>query len=147
MATLREILKGKSGPVFTVHPDRTVLQAIETLNERHIGALIVVDDDETIVGIMTERDVLREVGKNAGGLEQRSVRQVMTSELVIGLPSDDVDYAASVMTENRIRHLPVMAGGKLCGIVSIGDVVKAQRSKHEYEAHTLRDYITDRYPG
>ena len=147
MATLGAILKAKGRGVVTIHPDRTVLEAVELLNERRIGALVVIGDDGAIGGIMTERDVLREVGRREARLSTRRVRDIMSTELVIGLPADDLGYAVHVMTENRVRHLPVMADGKLCGIVSIGDVVKAQRHETEFEARMLRDYITDRYPG
>ena len=147
MATLADVLGAKGSDVITVQSDRTVLEAIEVLVQNGIGALLVVDPGDEIAGILSERDILREVRVRSGEVGERKVGDIMTRDLIIGLPGDDLDYVRGVMTEKRIRHLPVMKDGRLCGLVSQGDLVKADRTQKAYEVRLLRDYITDRYPG
>lgn len=146
---LRDILRQKGGDVVTIESDRTVHDAISRLNEHKIGALVVTGDGEEIAGIITERDILRHCGEHVRRDEPLTtvverpelVRDVMTADLVIALPDDRLDYAMGIMTQNRIRHLPVMDEGKLAGMVSIGDLVKASLEETEYENRRLKDYI------
>jgi CBS domain-containing protein len=137
---IREILRQKGSDVVTVSPDDTVLQAMQVLVERNIGSVVVVQGHE-IQGILTERDTLRLGASGPDRLSVTSVGDVMTRDLVIGVADDDLDYAMSVMTMQRIRHLPIVDGAKLEGIVSIGDLVNALRSEAEFENRYLRDYI------
>jgi CBS domain-containing protein len=110
------------------------------LVENNIGSVIVTRDGST-VGILTERDVLRLGAANPDSLATTLVGQAMTRELVVGVADDLVEYAASVMTSNRIRHLPIMDGERLTGVLSIGDVVNALKQEKEVENRYLRDYI------
>lgn len=137
---IREIISSKGAFVVTVDPDRMVLDAMKVLVEHGIGAVVVVEGDE-IVGIMSERDVLRLGAASPASLETTRVGDVMTRDLIVAVPDDDLDYAMQVMTKNRIRHLPVVDGGRLFGILSIGDVVNAARRSVESENRHLRDYI------
>ncbi len=137
---IREVLDRKGGSVVTIEPDRTVHDAMRILVENNIGSVIVTRDGST-VGILTERDVLRLGAANPDSLATTLVGEAMTRELVVGVADDLVEYAASVMTSNRIRHLPIMEGERLTGVLSIGDVVNALKQEKEVENRYLRDYI------
>jgi CBS domain-containing protein len=138
--TIRDILQAKGHDVVTVPPERTVLEAMGVLVQHRIGAVVVMVDDE-IRGILTERDVLRLGATDPNTLRTRTVGETMTTELVVGVPDDDIDYVMDIMTRNRVRHLPIVTDGTLTGIVSIGDVVNACRKSVEAENRYLRDYI------
>ncbi|HVO42086.1 MAG TPA: CBS domain-containing protein [Aggregatilineales bacterium] len=142
---VQDILKKKSTGVFTVRPHHSLREASEIMAGKNIGALIVVDDSNAPVGIITERDIVRQVAKTTDAVGTLTVGDVMSRDLVIALPDDDIAYLGSTMTNKRIRHLPVMQDGQLAGIVSIGDVVKAQLDYFEGEARTLQQYITGGY--
>ena len=137
---IREVLDRKGGSVVTIEPDRTVHDAMRILVENNIGAVIVTQDGRT-VGILTERDVLRLGAASPESLATTLVADAMTKELVVGVVDDLVDYAAGVMTSNRIRHLPILDGERLTGVLSIGDVVNALKQEKEVENRYLRDYI------
>lgn len=139
---IRDIRKSSPVSLQTISPDHTVHEAIQTLCRLNIGALPVVGQDDTLVGIVTERDVLRLCSRDdCATILSNKVRDVMTRELVVGVPDDSLDYVMRVMTEHRVRHLPVLEGRRLVAIVSIGDVVKAQYEEKETEARYLRDYM------
>lgn len=137
---IQDILRKKGTDVLTVAPDQPVLTAIRILAEHRIGSLVVVSG-EAILGIITERDVLNLAAVEPSHLEDRRVEEAMTTDLVVGVPGDDLDYVMSIMTENRIRHLPIVVDGRLVGMVSIGDVVNAVRRSVESENRYLKDYI------
>ncbi|MFC1601178.1 CBS domain-containing protein [Candidatus Sumerlaeota bacterium] len=139
---VKQLLAQKAGAVVTIVPNASLKTAVSVLCEKKIGALMVLDEQDKPVGIITERDLLIELSGNHGELGERQVAEAMTRELVCGLPEDDLDYVMRAMTENRIRHLPIVAEGRLVGLISIGDVVKAQLDKSEFENHYLRDYIS-----
>ena len=138
---LKDILKVKGSKVWTIQEKQTVRDALHILANQNIGALLVLDENEGIIGIISERDIVRGCCYNAKGLSESQVGQLMAREVIIGSPEDEVSYIMGVMTENRVRHIPVVADGKLLGIVSIGDVVKSQLEAHEYEIHYLKEYI------
>lgn len=142
---VQDILKKKSSEVFTIHPQRTLLEASHILADNNIGALVVVDDAHAPIGILSERDIVRQLAQAGEGVGSLTVGDVMTTEVVIALPDDDVAYLSHTMTNKRIRHLPVLREGQLAGIVSIGDVVKAQLDFYEGEARFLQQYITGGY--
>jgi CBS domain-containing protein len=137
---IREVLEYKGNSVVTVEPDKTVHEAMRILVEHNIGA-VVVTQDTSAVGILTERDVLRLGATDLESLATMRVGDAMTKNLVVGVAEDLVDYAASVMTANRIRHLPIVEGERLIGVLSIGDVVNALKQQKEVENRYLRDYI------
>ena len=142
---VRDILQKKSGEVFTIRPHQTLNEASKLLTSKNIGALVVVNDGYAPVGIISERDIVRQMAEFGNKTGSLLVGDVMTREVVIALPDDDIDYLSNTMTNRRIRHLPVLADGKLAGIVSIGDVVKAQLAYYEGETRTLHQYITGSY--
>ena len=144
--TLLEVLRKKGPGIFRVAPDDTVLDAVNEMNERGVGAVLVLKDED-LVGIFTERDILTRVlarGLDAGGTQ---VRDVMTRRLVILRSSCTVEEAMAVVTRTRCRHLPVFDGGTLVGLVSSGDLTRAVTDEQQYELEKLAEYITGRYPG
>ena len=137
---IANLLAKKSGAPVTIRPEQTVRDALVLLAKHNIGALVVVNAAGMPVGIVSERDIVREAARN----EQvfgRAMSEIMTRDVITGVPEDDLASVANLMTEKRIRHLPVVTGGKLIGIISIGDVVKAQRDKYQGEAETLETQI------
>lgn len=136
---ISDILAQKGGQVFTIQPNQTIQEAISILNAQNIGGLVVVDEGK-ISGILTERDVLHFVASDSFDLSA-PVHQIMTKNIVIGAPQDDLQSVAHTMTEKRFRHLPVVEKGKLMGIVTIGDVMKAQRDSYQGQVYTLQTMI------
>jgi CBS domain-containing protein len=137
---IHEMLGRKGRTVHTVSRGETVSQAIRLLVNHGIGSLVVVEGD-AVVGIITERDVLRLADRAADALGQVRVEEAMTRELVMATPDDDVGHVMEVMTRNRVRHLPVMEGTHLRGIISIGDVVNELRRDAEAENEHLKSYV------
>ena len=137
---IASILATKGDTAVTVRPEQNIREALAVLARHNIGALIVADAAGKPVGILSERDIVREAAKNEAVFARR-VGDLMTRDVIMGQPHDDLQAVANTMTEKRIRHLPVMDKGKLVGIVSIGDVVKHRLSEMEHESAALRDYI------
>ncbi len=138
---IQEILRGKGTDVFTISPDATIAQMVRELVDHNCGSVVVCKDGK-MVGIITERDVLRVCAAKPDTLTELRVKDYMSDELITGSPSDKVETIMGVMTEKRIRHLPVVDdGGKLAGLISIGDVVKAQHQQLNAENVALKDYI------
>lgn len=137
---IREILRSKGTDVVTISPHVTVLEAMRRLVEHNIGSVVVVDGGR-VKGILTERDVLRLGAGDPAHLAGTLVGDAMTSDLVVAGPDEDMDFCRRVMTDNRVRHLPVMEGGRLLGLVSIGDIVKAARRDAVEENQHLKEYI------
>ena len=145
---VKDILKVKGSKVYTINENSTLMAATAKLFSNKIGSLIVVNDKEEIVGIVAPNDILKAV--HEGCVENCSlqrVNQVMTKNLLCASEEDTIDYIQAVMTENRIRHIPIMDKTELKGLVSIGDVVSAQIKIREVENHYLKDYIDGKYPG
>lgn len=140
------ILRTKGSEVLTIRPDASLQSAVKALVTAGVGSVLVVEG-ERIAGILTERDVLRESARHFDEMKNRTVGDIMTTDVIIGIPGDSLDYVMELMTSRRIRHLPIMDNGRLAGIVSIGDVVKARSQLAEIEVRHLTDYITGRYPA
>lgn len=138
---IQSILATKGANVITIGPDHTIRDALATLAKHNFGALVVVDNTNKPIGILSERDIVRLAAKNEN-LFSISVSQVMTKNVITGVRQDELKAVANIMTEKRIRHLPIVDDqGKLMGIISIGDIVKAERNHFEGEADTLRTQI------
>ncbi len=137
---LKDILQVKGRDVYTVDPDASLQDVVERLMEHRCGSLVVCRDGE-MVGIITERDILRACARTDAALADAPVSDHMTREVITGTPEDDVETIMGLMTDHRIRHLPVLQQGKLAGIISIGDVVKAQHDRLSVENHFLKRYI------
>lgn len=144
---IRNILNEKGSEVFDINPDNSVFEAIEKMADKNIGALVVVEDGK-LVGIITERDYRNKVILKGRTSKTTKVKEIMSSDPITIEPSDSVETCMALMTNRKFRHLPVLEEGRLCGVISIGDLVKAVISKQEVEIHNLRDYISgESYPG
>ncbi|HZI43579.1 MAG TPA: CBS domain-containing protein [Ilumatobacter sp.] len=142
---VQSIIGGKSPVVATITQTATLRQAIDQLTERRIGALVVSGDGKAIEGIISERDIVRAASTSGPTALDGAVGSVMSTDVVTCSAGDGVDRLMALMTERRIRHLPVVdERGHLAGIVSIGDVVKARLSELEQENHALSEYLTGR---
>ncbi len=135
------ILKQKGGAVVTVQPSQTLHEIAEILAKKRIGAVIVVDKHGAIGGIVSERDVVRAVAGEGAAALKKTARDVMTHKVLTCSPRDTEAELMGLMTDNRIRHLPVVEDGKLAGMISIGDVVKFRIESIEREAEEMKSYI------
>ncbi|HEX4196856.1 MAG TPA: CBS domain-containing protein [Caulobacteraceae bacterium] len=137
-----QILKEKGDLVFTASPHETVGAAAVLLHSRRVGALVIVNEQDKVVGILSERDIVRVVAeKGAPGLDQ-PVSSCMSREVISAAPTETVHSLLERMTDRRIRHLPVLKDGRLAGLVSIGDLVKSKIAETEAEAENLKAYIS-----
>ncbi|MBP8002063.1 MAG: CBS domain-containing protein [Chloroflexi bacterium] len=141
MATVSDILRGKGQDVWAVSPDDTVLSALQVMAEKGIGAVLVLEAG-LVRGILSERDYARKVVLQGRSSANTPVKEIMTSRVFAVTPSHTVENCISLMTEKRIRHLPVMDGGKLVGVISIGDVVKMMLTEKSIIIDQLTSYIT-----
>ncbi len=135
------ILRGKGRTVATIRPDETVAAASAALCDRNVGALVVSDDGEAVDGIISERDIVHGLADHGGALLSLHVAEAMTRRVITCAPADSVADLMALMTNRRIRHLPVVRDARLVGIVSIGDLVKSRLDEIEYEARSLRSFI------
>lgn len=135
-----EILKAKGEAVYTIAPEASLKQAAEQLMAKSVGALVVCEADR-VAGVISERDLVRAVAEGGEGALDQPVSAFMTGKVVFAEPAEGVEVLMGRMTERRIRHLPVMREGRLCGVVSIGDLVKCQIAEASQEAESLRSYI------
>lgn len=135
------ILKSKGRAVETVRPDTSVMQVAERLELCRIGALVVSADGATVDGIVSERDIIREIARHGADVLDWPVSRIMIDDVVTVTGKDEVADVLAIMTARRFRHLPVVEEGRLAGLVSIGDAVKHRIEEAEFEARTMRDYI------
>ncbi|MEJ8811610.1 CBS domain-containing protein [Variovorax ureilyticus] len=141
MKTVAEILKAKgSSSVYSIAPSATVFEAVKLMAEKNVGALLVMEGDR-IVGVVTERDYARKVVLLARSSKDTPLREVMTSAVIYVRPNQTSEECMALMTENRVRHLPVMDGDKLVGLISIGDIVKGIISEQSFIIEQLQNYI------
>ncbi len=139
--TVQAILNIKGSDVATASPETSVKDVVRQLKERGVGALVISDDGRTLQGIISERDVIRGLARQGPGVLDARASELMTKDVHTGKLTDTIAGVMTTMTARRIRHLPIVEDGALCGIVSIGDAVKARLGEVESEAHALRDYI------
>lgn len=135
------VLKRKGSTIISARPADPAAAVARTLAQHRIGAVLVMGDNGTPIGILSERDIVRAVAADGPAALERPAAELMTRELVTGRPTDTVSRIMAVMTERRIRHLPIMEDGQLVGLVSIGDVVKARLDDAELEVESLRGYV------
>ena len=143
--TVAQILASKGSDVWSVSPDTLLYKALQLMQDKGIGALAVLDQDNKLVGIVSERDYARKVILEGRSSRETFTGEIMTKELYVVKPETTIDECISLMTEKRVRHLPVLEKGKLLGIVSIGDVVKSIIKEQRIEIRTLNDYIMGKY--
>lgn len=150
--TVKHVLQAKGSEVATISPDATLTELVDGLAEHRIGAMVVSSDGQTIDGIVSERDIVRALRSQGGlpsfrdsrliHLDKVTVREIMTTDVRTCEPTTSIDEVMTVITTGRIRHVPVVSEGKLVGLVSIGDIVKARISHLEWERSALVDYVT-----
>jgi CBS domain-containing protein len=138
---ISDILRYKGSSVVTINPSESVLVLLARLAEHNVGALVVAQGDE-VVGIISERDIVRRLNERGAVILDAAVSELMTASVISCSPNDDVDSVAGSMTELRIRHMPVLSNGKLAGIVTIGDVVAGRIRQLEQDRGQLERYIT-----
>lgn len=146
MGRVAEILRTKGSAVHSIRSDATVYDAVKAMVAQNVGSLLVTDGAD-VKGILTERDYLREIVLRGRTSRETLVREIMSADVIVVEPDRTVEDCMAIMTERRIRHLPVVSGGKLVGLVSIGDLVKQRAAEREVEIRYLTDYITGKYPG
>lgn len=138
---VKQILKSNAGSVVTIKPDASLTEAAELLAARRIGALIVSNDGEAVLGILSERDIVRELGKRGTACLDDKVEKVMTRSIYACSLEDNTDHVLDTMTKRRFRHMPVMEGSRMIGVISIGDVVAARLTELESEKNALTGMI------
>ena len=141
MKSVKQILQDKENEVWKVTPDTTVFDALELMAEKNIGALLVLDADK-LIGIFSERDYARKVILKGKASRNTHIKEIMSTKVLYVGPDQSIEECMALMTDKRIRHLPVLAGDELLGIISIGDVVKAIISEQEITIHWLEKYIS-----
>jgi len=137
-----QILKEKGDLVFTASPHETMAAAAALLHSRRVGAMVIVDEHDDVAGILSERDIVRLVAERGVAGLNDPIAKWMTRDVLVAQPSETVCLLLERMTDRRVRHLPVIQGGRLVGIVSIGDLVKAKIAEAEAEAENLKAYIS-----
>lgn len=141
MVTIKQLLNTKGQDVWSVSPDASVYEAMEIMADKGVGALVVLENDK-LSGIITERDYARKVVLKERVSKQTRVEEIMTKEVLYAQPGHTVEQCLAIMTEKRTRHLPVLDGDKLVGIVSIGDLVKAVIAEQQHVIEQLEHYIS-----
>jgi len=144
--TIADVLKHKGHQVWSVSPDVTVFEAIQKLAEKNVGALLVMDGDR-LVGIFSERDYTRKVALRGRSSKETKVREILSERVICATPQHSVEDGLRLMTEHRIRHLPVVENHKVGGIVSIGDLVNWVINQQSQTIKQLESYITGGYPS
>lgn len=144
--TINSILQDKGAHLWTISPDATVFEAIQLMADKNIGALLVMSG-ETLLGIITERDYTRKVALKGKNSRETRVREIVSTPCVAASPFHSIEDCMRLMTHHRVRHLPVLQGEKVTGIVSIGDLVNWTISAQDEAIHQLQNYISGQYPG
>ncbi|MCE8514383.1 CBS domain-containing protein [Ruegeria pomeroyi] len=140
-STVADLLGGKGDAVFSVRPGDTIGQVVNVLKDKRIGAVLVTDQNGALVGILSERDIVRRMADTPGQTLPQQVEGLMTREVQTCAPDETLNAVLKRMTEGRFRHLPVLRDGKLCGMVTIGDVVNFRLRELEYEALKMKQMI------
>lgn len=143
---IRDILAEKGTRVVTTHKTNLLVDVMSLFMANRIGSLVVVDKHDKIMGIVAPFDILKAVHSSPESITSMMVSEVMTADVIVATPEDDTDTLLAIMTRNRIRHIPVIEDGKLAGLISIGDVVKAQLTVQDVQIHYLKEFIEGKYP-
>ncbi|MCL6588401.1 MAG: CBS domain-containing protein [Firmicutes bacterium] len=136
-----DLLKNKGQTIHSVTSDESVFVVMRKLVENRIGALIVMDPQGRVMGIISERDILKAVYEDYDTFKTKKVADLMTTNLLVAIPEDDLEYAMGIMTQNRIRHLPIVTKEGVAGIISIGDIIKFQLDETQVKNRYLEEYI------
>jgi CBS domain-containing protein len=149
MMKVEKILESKGKEVFSVHVDAIVSDALQVMNGKNVGALMVLDSQQNVQGIISERDIMRNCYRSQANVKGLAVKDVMTSreKLIVARVEDDVNDLMGAMTQKHIRHIPVVnEQDRVVGMISIGDIIKAMLKDKDYQIRHLKDYIESKYP-
>lgn len=144
---VRDILKTKGREVITIEPSAGVTEAMRLLISRKISCLPVLNESGELLGIISDKDIFKRVYDDPENFVAAQVGELMSTNLIVGIPGDDIMYIAGIMTNNKIRHVPIVEDRRLVGLVSVGDVVKTQMEHINIENRYLKQYIDGTYPG
>ncbi len=144
---VNDFLSANPKRLITVRESAEILEAMRLLIEHRISCLLIADDEGRLNGIVSDKDIFSVAYERHCDFAEMRVSDVMTSDVIVGVKSDDLSYIAGLMTKNRIRHVPIVEGDELIGLVSIGDVVKSQMAGIEVENRYLKQYINGSYPA
>src|SRR4030042_2366630 len=139
--TVKDILSKKGMDVISIQAGSSLMDAVKLMREHKIGAVLVLGKKDSIEGILTERDVLNAVDKYNGNVENVKVDDMMTRNIIIAIPDDDIQYLMGIMAKNRIRHIPIVSKNKIEGLVSIRDLIRSKLEDAEFKNRLLTDYI------
>jgi CBS domain-containing protein len=144
---VQDVLKTKQQKLITAEPSTNIITAMELLLKNRISCLPVVDNSGHLVGIISDKDIFRAIYEHQHDFQGFTVGDLMTTDVLVGVPDDEIDYIGGVMTENNVRHIPILDKDKLVGLISVGDVVKVQIKRMEIENRYLKLYMEGNYPG
>ena len=144
---IKTVLEKKLKQIKTIDQNAGIMDALERMQKDKIGCLPVLDDKNELTAIISDKDILRVIYKNPNDFKKFSVKDAMSSELIVGVVDDDINYVAGIMMKNKIRHIPIMEKNQLAGLISIGDVVAAQMKHIKIENRYLKLYMEGAYPG
>ncbi len=144
---VKDLIGANPKKLITVNESTEIVEAMRLLIENHISSLLITDSDNTLKGIISDKDIFSVCYEKQCDFTEMTVTDIMTSNIIVGVETDELTYIAGLMTNNRIRHVPVVKADKLIGLISIGDVVKAQMSDMEVENRYLKQYIDGSYPA
>ena len=142
-----DILHDKNIDVITTKSDEKIHSVMEILISNKISCLPVMDAENKLIGIISDKDIFKAVFKDQQGFASTTVDVLMTKDIIVGVPDDDIEYISGIMTQNRIRHIPILEKDKLIGLISTGDIVKTQIKKMKIENRYLKQYVEGNYPG
>ena len=144
---VKDCLKKKNRETVTIGPDAAIPEAMDLLISNRISCLPVVQTDRQLIGILSDKDIFRHAFAQPHDFTKAKVRDLMTTDVIVGVADDSLDYIGGVMTKNRIRHVPIVDKSTLIGLLSVGDIVSSQLTTIEIENRYLRQFIKDQYPG
>jgi CBS domain-containing protein len=144
---VRDLLEIKKTQTITTVPAMPVRKAMALMIEHYISCLPVLDEKKHLAGIISDKDIFRALYARPSGIDSLTVGDLMTKDLIVGVETDEISYIAAIMTNNRIRHVPIVEGDELVGLLSVGDIVKTQMSHIEIENRYLWQYINGTYPA
>jgi CBS domain-containing protein len=142
-----DLLRAKNRGLISTVLAIPITKAMALMIDHQISCLPVLDEQGRLMGIISDKDIFRQLHKDLSNIDLLTVGELMTSDVIVGVEEDEVSYIAGVMTKNRIRHIPIVSGEKVVGLVSVGDIVKTQMSDMEFENRHLWQYINGSYPG
>ena len=144
---VKDVLICKQRELITAQPATTIKQAMQLLIDNKISSLPVVDENQKLVGIISDKDIFKKIHETEADYRVFTVGQMMTTELIVGLAEDELSYIAGLMTNNRIRHIPIVEQDRIIGIISVGDIIKTQMEHIKIENRYLKQYLSGSYPS